>query len=95
LLAPRERLRTKFQRAALTAGKCHENAQEYEAAAALYERCLEIDPSAEALHRHLMLCLKNSGRHTEALDAFRRCRLALSARISKETQQVYEALLRM
>ena len=59
VLAPRERLRSKFQRAVLAMGKRHENAKEYDVAVALYERCLEADPSAEALHRQLMLCLKN------------------------------------
>lgn len=57
-IAPRDRLRTMFQRAALAAGRYRESAQEYEAAAALYERCLEADPSAEAVHRQLILCQK-------------------------------------
>ena len=59
LLASRERLRSKFQRAVLATGKRHESAKEYDVAAALYERCLEADPSAEALHRQLMRCRKN------------------------------------
>jgi LuxR family transcriptional regulator, maltose regulon positive regulatory protein len=61
-IAPRDRLRTVFQRAALAAGRHRESAQEYEAAAALYERCLDADPSAEAVHRQLILCEKEIGR---------------------------------
>jgi LuxR family transcriptional regulator, maltose regulon positive regulatory protein len=95
LLAPRERLRAKFQRMALAAGKRHEAAQDFDAAARLYEGCLAIDASAEALHRHLMLCLKHAGRATEALDAFQRCERALAGKPSKETRQVYESLLRL
>jgi DNA-binding SARP family transcriptional activator len=95
LLGPRERLRAKFQRAALTAGKREESAKQHEAAAAFYERCIEADPSAEGLHCQLMLCLRAAGRRTEALDAFQRCRRMLAAKLSKETQQVYEALLLM
>jgi LuxR family transcriptional regulator, maltose regulon positive regulatory protein len=95
MLGSRERLRAKFQRAAIAAGKRHETAGEYEAAAMLYESCLEADPSAEALYRQLMLCLKDAGRRTEALDAFQRCRRTLAATLSKETQQVYESLLRI
>lgn len=70
-IAPRDRLRTKFQRAALAAGKCHESAEEYEAAAALYERCLEADPSAEAVHRQHMLSQKDILRrqHSEKISA--------------------------
>ena len=70
-IAPRDRLRTKFQRAALAAGKCHESAQEYEAAAALYERCLEADPSAEPVRRQLILCQKDILRrqHSEKISA--------------------------
>jgi DNA-binding SARP family transcriptional activator len=95
LLGPRERLRAKFQRAALTAGKRQESAKQYDAAAALYERCIEADPSAEGLHCQLMRCLRDAGRRTEGLDAFQRCRRVLAAKLSKETQQVYEALLLM
>jgi LuxR family transcriptional regulator, maltose regulon positive regulatory protein len=95
LLAARERLHAKFARVALAAGKRYEAAQEFDAAARLYERCLEIDASAEALHRHLMLCLKHAGRYTEALDAFQRCERALERKLSRETQQVYESLLRL
>jgi LuxR family transcriptional regulator, maltose regulon positive regulatory protein len=95
LLAPRERLRAKFQRTALAAGKRREAAQDFDAAAHLYEHCLAIDASAEALHRHLMLCLKHAGRATEALDAFQRCERALAGKPSKETRQVYESLLRL
>lgn len=59
VLAPRERLRSKFQRAALAIGKRHEKAKEYDVAIALYERYLEVDPAAESLQRQLVACLKN------------------------------------
>ncbi len=61
-IAPRDRLRTLFQRAALAAGRHRESAQEFEAAAALYQRYLDADPSAEAVHRQLILCEKEIGR---------------------------------
>jgi DNA-binding SARP family transcriptional activator len=93
VLAPRERLRAKFRRAAIVVGKRHERAKDYDAAVACYHRYLDADPSAEVLHRHLMLCLKDAGRHAEALDAFRRCQQTLANKPSKETQQVYELLL--
>lgn len=95
LFGPRDRLRAKFHRAAHDAGKRYEAAQDFDAAARLYERCLETDPSAEALYRQLMLCLKEAGRHPEALDAFQRCERALAGKPSKETWQVYESLLRI
>jgi DNA-binding SARP family transcriptional activator len=94
-LAPRERLRAKFQCVALDAGRHHESAGAYEAAAKLYQRCLEADPSAEVLHRQLMLCLKDAGRHTEAVDAYQRCCRTLAKSVSKETEQVFESLLRV
>jgi LuxR family transcriptional regulator, maltose regulon positive regulatory protein len=95
IIALRERLHAKFQRAALDVGRQHESAGAYEAAAELYQRCLEADPSAEALHRQLMRCLKAAGRHSEAVEAYRRCCRTLAKSVSKETEQVFESLLRV
>ncbi|NTW36003.1 MAG: diguanylate cyclase, partial [Syntrophobacteraceae bacterium] len=46
-------------------------------AAAMLERCLEIDPCAEPAHRSLMQALMRLGRRADALAQYERCRDAL------------------
>ena len=69
----RERLRLRYQRHVLALAAHYENRARWDAVEALLHQCLERDPSAEAIYRQLMLHLKNRGRHTEALDIYRRC----------------------
>ena len=96
VLPLRERLRMRFQRCALTLVSAHEKSAHWDAAESLLHQCLERDPSAEVIYRRLMLHLKNRGRHTEALDVYRRCEQTLhsllAVRPSPETKAVYEDL---
>ena len=96
VLPLRERLRMRFQRCTLTLVSAHEKSRNWEAAESLLHQCLERDPSAEVIYRRLMLHLKNRGRHTEALDIYLRCEIALSSTLARkpspETKAVYDSL---
>lgn len=95
-ISHRERLRSKFLRAAAALGGRLEGTGGFERAEVLYRRALEVDPLAEAFHCGLMRCLKAQGRVAEALEAYRRCRDILSITLGvqpcRETQAVYLAL---
>jgi len=95
-LPARERLRDKFLRYVQSAAQSYEEAHEWKAAAAIYQRGIELDNLAEALYRGLMICLLAVGDHAEALRVYRRCRELLSVVLgvqpTAETQAVYRRL---
>jgi DNA-binding SARP family transcriptional activator len=77
-LAARDRLAAKFLRAVAHLGAQLEQNQQWEDAAALYSRALELDNLAEALYRRLMVSYRELGEAAEALKVYRRCRDMLS-----------------
>ncbi len=77
-LAARDRLAAKFLRAVTSLGAQLELNQQWEDAAALYSRALELDNLAEALYRRLMVSYRELGEAAEALKVYRRCRDMLS-----------------
>jgi LuxR family maltose regulon positive regulatory protein len=95
-LPARERLRDKFLRHLLSAAQSYERAREWNAAAAIYQRGIELDNLAEALYRGLMVCYRELGDHAEALRVYRRCRELLSVVLgvqpTAETQAIYQSL---
>jgi LuxR family transcriptional regulator, maltose regulon positive regulatory protein len=95
-LPARERLREKFQRYLQAAAQSYERAHEWKAAAAIYQRGIELDNLAEALYRGLMICQLAVGDHGEALRVYRRCREMLSVVLgvepTAETQAIYRSL---
>jgi two-component SAPR family response regulator len=99
VLAPRERLRSKFLRHGSAIGKRLETAGQWELASRLYERVLELDPLAEEFYRGLMICHRARGNQAEAVVVYRRCRDMLSVVLgvlpSAETQAVFETLNRL
>lgn len=92
----RERLRARYQRCGLALAADYGRHAQWDSAEALLYQCLERDPCAEAIYRQLMLHLKNRGRHTEALDVYRRCEQTLHSMLavppSPETKALYEDL---
>jgi DNA-binding SARP family transcriptional activator len=74
----RDRLRNRFHRLVRALGERLEQTQQWEAAAEVYERGLEIDNLAEVFYQHLMACHQHMGEHAEALCVYRRCRELLS-----------------
>jgi LuxR family maltose regulon positive regulatory protein len=74
----RERLRSKFLRTVLQAGRHWEQSGEWETAVACYQKGLEVDPLAEGLCRSLISCHVRVGRSAEAHAVYQRFRKTLS-----------------
>jgi ATP/maltotriose-dependent transcriptional regulator MalT/two-component SAPR family response regulator len=96
-LLPRERLASRFRRAVNTLAQCHAQAHRTKQAIDLYQRALEVDPLAEALHQRLIHALHTAGRLTEAFAAYSRCRailrMALGTEPTAQTQTLYQSLM--
>jgi LuxR family transcriptional regulator, maltose regulon positive regulatory protein len=97
MLAPRLRLRFKFER--LAVGLCGhlEEAERYRDAVDLCLQALERDPLNELLYRQLMRCYLRGGEFSRALLTYRNCREALRTCLgvppAAETEHIYlEAL---
>ena len=93
----RERLRSKFLLNVKKLGAFREKAKQWEKALEFYRHGLEIDDLAEEFYRGLMACHKQSGRKSDALAVYDRCKKTLSAVLgvkpSPETETLRESLL--
>lgn len=91
-VAARDRFKAKFIRAVSLIGSALEARPDWEQAAALYSRALELDNLAEALYRRLMNCYIELGEPAEALNSYRRCRdmlsIVLGVKPAPETEAV-------
>lgn len=74
----RDRLKSRFQRLVNAVGARLEQAGQWESAADVYVRGLEMDNLSESFYQHLMVCYQQMGEHGEALLVYRRCRELLS-----------------
>jgi LuxR family transcriptional regulator, maltose regulon positive regulatory protein len=74
----RERLSRKFELVVLRLVGQLENAERYEEAIEMYERCLEREPIVESFYEAVMRCYKALNMKRKARDAFNRCRMVLS-----------------
>jgi LuxR family transcriptional regulator, maltose regulon positive regulatory protein len=74
ILRARHELRDRFLRATRDAARECERARRWQDAVNLYRSAIEIDSLNEALYRGLMLCHQQLGDHSEALQAYGRCR---------------------
>ena len=96
LMGMRDRLRSRFVRAVVALGRALESDARWEDAVALYARALELDNLAEDLYRSLMVCYRELGRPSEAVQAYRRCKELLSVVLglapSPETERVRQSL---
>ena len=95
-LERRERMRGRFLRAMTTIGRFWEKSSQSDRALEYYEKCLDVDPTAEGFYRQLMLCYEGAGRRAEAIEAYHRCRKALALQgiePSPETRVLYEKLV--
>jgi LuxR family maltose regulon positive regulatory protein len=78
VLKARQELRDRLLRAIRDAARECERACRWEDAANLYRSGIELDSLNEGLYRGLMLCHHELGDHSEALQAYRRCRELLT-----------------
>jgi len=92
----REALREMYLRALIEIGQCHERRKEFEMAIGWYRRALEVDELREGVHRRVMYCYSKSGRRSDALAQYSRCRETLRQEIdvepSAETKRLYEQI---
>jgi two-component SAPR family response regulator len=96
VLKVRQELRDHFLRAILDAARECEHARRWEDAAILFRSGLELDSLNEGLYRGLMFCHQQLGDHSEALQAYRRCRELLTRFLgippNAKTQALYHSV---
>jgi LuxR family transcriptional regulator, maltose regulon positive regulatory protein len=96
VLKARQDLRDRLLRAIRDAARECEHARRWEDAATLYQSGIELDSLNEGLYRGLMLCHQQLGDHSEALQAYRRCRELLTHFLgvppNAKTQALYHSV---
>ena len=96
IMKARQDLRDHLLRAIRDAASECEHARRWEDAAALYRSGIELDSLNEGLYRGLMLCHQQLGDHSEALQAYRRCRELLTRFLgippNAKTQALYHSV---
>jgi LuxR family maltose regulon positive regulatory protein len=96
VLNVRQELRDRLLRAIRDAARECEHARRWEDAANLYRSGIDLDSLNEGLYRGLMLCHQKLGDHSEALQAYRRCRELLTRFLgvppNAKTQALYHSV---
>jgi LuxR family maltose regulon positive regulatory protein len=96
VLEARQEMRDGLLRAIRHAARQCERARRWDEAANLYRSGLELDSLNEDLYRGLMLCHQQLGDHSEALQAYRRCRELLTRFLgippNAKTQALYHSV---
>ena len=96
VLKARQELRDRLLRAIREAARECEHVRRWEDAASLYRSGIELDSLDEGLYRGLMLCHQQLGDHSEALQAYRRCRELLTRFLgippNAKTQALYHSV---
>jgi LuxR family maltose regulon positive regulatory protein len=96
ILEARQELRDRLLRTIRDAARDGEHARRWEEAATLYRFGIELDSLNEGLYRGLMLCHQQLGDHSEALQAYGRCRELLTRFLgvppNAKTQALYHSV---
>jgi LuxR family transcriptional regulator, maltose regulon positive regulatory protein len=96
ILKARHELLDRFLHVIRDAARKCEHARRWEDAANLYRFGIELDSLNEGLYRGLMLCHQQLGDHSEALQAYRRCRELLTRFLgippNAKTQALYHSV---
>jgi LuxR family transcriptional regulator, maltose regulon positive regulatory protein len=96
VLRARQELRDGLLRALHDAARQCEHARRWQDAANLYRSGIEFDLLNEGLYRGLMFCHQQLGDHSEALQAYRRCRELLTRFLgippNAKTQALYHSV---
>ena len=92
----RERLRHKFIHHLMEVGRFWETRGCWEQAIECYRKGIDVDDLVEVFYQRLMNCYLNTGRLSEGMLIYRRCRETLSIVLSlqpeQETELLYQAL---
>ena len=94
VLKARQELRDRLLRAIRSVARECEHARRWEDAANLYRSGIELDSLNEGLYRALMLCHLELGDHSEALQAYWRCRELLTRVLGVPPNAKTQALYR-
>jgi LuxR family transcriptional regulator, maltose regulon positive regulatory protein len=92
VLKARQELQDRMLRAIRDAARECERAGRWEDAADVYRSGIELDSLNEGLYRGLMFCHQELGDHSEALQAYRRCRELLTQFLGVPPNAKTEAL---
>jgi DNA-binding SARP family transcriptional activator len=96
VLKTRQTLHDRMLRALRDAARECERARHWDDAANLYRSAIELDSLNEGLYRGLMLCHQALGDHSEALQAYGRCRELLTRFLgippNEKTQALYHSV---
>lgn len=96
MLPMREKLRSKFLRQLGAVGDYWESLEQWDKAAELYQRGLELDHLSEELYCRLMRLYQRWGQPASALEVYRRCRnmlsVVLGVKPSSRTEAIYQSL---
>lgn len=96
MLPMREKLRSKFLRQLGAVGDYWESLEQWDKAADLYRRGLELDHLSEELYCRLMRLYQRCGQPASALEVYRRCRnmlsVVLGVKPSSRTEAIYQSL---
>jgi DNA-binding SARP family transcriptional activator len=90
----RERLRSRFSRLITRCGDLLERTGQWQKALEYYEKGIDIDDLSEEFYQRLMICHKQLGRHTNAIEAYKRCKKLLSAKMGIEPSENTKAIYR-
>jgi DNA-binding SARP family transcriptional activator len=92
----RQALCDRFLRYLRDAARIYESRRLWDEAARVYQTGLELDVLAEDFYRGLMVCHRELGDHSEALQAYRRCREFLTRFLgvppNAKTQSIYHSV---
>lgn len=94
MIAYRERLHSRYLRAVRAAGAQLETEARWHDAIDVYERALDVDPTAEVGYAQLMYCYCQIGYRAEALNIYHRCRNTLAAVLGVPPSPAIERLYR-
>jgi len=92
MVETRERLHGKYLQGLQRLGQTLEDAGDWSAAAAWYQRGLASDPTSELLYRRLMMCHHYCGEPADAIRVYQRCRSMLSMLLGVAPSAETEAL---
>jgi DNA-binding SARP family transcriptional activator len=91
-------LRSKFLRVILKLGSHRELNLQWEKAAEVFQKGLEVDGLAEEFYQHLMLCYQQLDRRAEAVAVYNRCQEVLISSIgippSQKTEDLYQSIIK-
>jgi DNA-binding SARP family transcriptional activator len=93
LVSPRQKIKSRFLVLVSRLAQTFEQKLQWQKAAEVYLRGLEVEDLSEDLYRRLMLCYLQVGCRGEALQAYQRCRNTLAAVAELEPSAATDAVL--